>query len=65
MSHIPFVKQLPGGTRAVALRTGVEPDPAVVAKALQLPTPVSVLLLSGGAGGMSQELLERRRFSLQ
>lgn len=59
MSHMPFVIQLPGGTQAVALRTGVEPDAAVVAEALELPRGVSVLLLSGGAGGMSPELLER------
>lgn len=61
MNHIRFVKELPNGHRAVAVRAEVEPDPATIAEALQLPTSVAVLLLSGGAGGMSQELLERLR----
>lgn len=61
MSSIKFVKDLSGGRQAVAVRTEVEPDPAVVAQALELPTSVPVLLLSGGAGGMSQELLEQLR----
>ena len=59
MSHLTFVKEFPGGHQAIALRTGVEVAPAAVAEALELPLASSVLLLSGGAGGMSREELDR------
>ena len=61
MNQTKFVKELSNGRQALAVRTGVDPDPATIAQALDLPTPVRVLLLSGGAGGMSEELLERLR----
>jgi hypothetical protein len=60
MNHLAtFVKEFPNGQRAVALRTGVEADPASIAEALGLPVSSAVLLLSGGAGLMSEKMLNR------
>ena len=61
MNHATFVKEFPHGQQAVALRTGVEADPASIAEALGLPVSSAVLLLSGGAGLMSKKMLNRLR----
>jgi hypothetical protein len=54
-----FVKEFPNGRQALAVRTGVEVTPVAVAEALELPTASGVLLLSGGAGLMPDEALDR------
>ena len=59
MNQSAFVEELPNGRQAVALRTGVDADPASIAEALELPTSSAVLLLSGGAGLMSRKVLNR------
>jgi hypothetical protein len=60
MNHLTtFVKEFPNGHQAVAIRTSAEADPTAVAEALELPASSGVLLLSGGAGGMSEELLDQ------
>ena len=60
MNHLTtFVKEFPNGHQAVAVRTDAEVDPAAVAEALELPTSSGVLLLSGGASLMSEEILDR------
>jgi hypothetical protein len=54
-----FVKEFPNGRQALAARAGVEVTPAAVAEALELSAASSVLLLSGGAGLMPDEALDR------
>jgi hypothetical protein len=56
---IKLVKKFADGRQAVAVRAAVEVNPADLAEALELPTPTPTLLLSGGAGGMSEEEFER------
>jgi hypothetical protein len=60
MNHLTtFVKEFPNGHLAVAVRTDAEVDPAAVAEVLKLSTSSGVLLLSGGASLMSEEVLDR------
>ena len=54
-----FVKEFPNSHQAVAVRTGAEANPAFIAEALELPTSSGLLLLSGGAGLMSEGLLDQ------
>jgi len=50
-----FVKEFPNGHQALSVRVNGQIDPALIAEALQLPTCSRLLLLSGGAGGMSHK----------
>jgi hypothetical protein len=54
-----FAKEFPDGQQALAVRAGVEVTPAGVAEALELPAASGALVLSGGAGLMPDEALDR------
>jgi hypothetical protein len=54
-----LVKEFPNGRQALAVRAGVEVTPVAVADALELPAASGALVLSGGAGLMPDEALDR------
>ena len=59
MNHLTaFVKDLPDGRQALAVRVDSEVSAAAVAEALELPAARGVLLLSGGAGLMPNRALD-------
>ena len=55
----PFVKQLPAGRTALAVRVASDADAETVAAALNLPAPHALLILSGGAGQTADAMLRR------
>ncbi|MFQ5575575.1 MAG: DUF4231 domain-containing protein [Anaerolineae bacterium] len=55
----PFAMNLSETRTATAVRTGIETDPAAVAAAFNLRPPARVLLLSAGAGLMSEGAMAR------
>ena len=59
MGCLAFVKEFANGNQAIAIRTSTEIDPALITQALELPVSSKVLLLIGGAGLMSEELVNR------
>lgn len=54
-----FPLMLPMGRQAKAIRLGTDASPAYLAKQLQIPSPSSVLMLSGGASLMSEQARQR------
>jgi hypothetical protein len=59
MNHLTtFVKEFPND-QAIAVRTDAEVDPAAVAEALELPISSGLLLLSGGASLIPEEILNQ------
>ena len=54
-----FVKELPNGLQATAIRADMNADPATLATTLNLPPATALLLLFGGAGFMTDEIIHR------
>lgn len=60
MSHlVPLVKSFSNGRQALSVRAGQDVDPAEVVAALKLPPPARLLLISGGASQMPDEIAAR------
>ena len=60
MIQLPtFIKEFSNGNRALSVRTDLNTHPASIVKALQLPECSRLFMLSGGAGGMADEILGR------
>jgi hypothetical protein len=60
MSHfVPLIKSFSNGRQAPSVRAVEDVDPAEVVAALNLPPPARLLLISGGAGQMSDEIAAR------
>jgi hypothetical protein len=51
------VKNFANGHRALSVRTNGQIDPAVIVASLKLPPCSRLLLISGGAGNMSEEMM--------
>jgi hypothetical protein len=54
-----FVKKFPNGLQATAIRAAMSADPATLATTLKLPPATGLLLLFGGAGFMTDEIVHR------
>lgn len=58
-------KKIPGNAAFPAVRVPRDGDPAEIAEALELPPALGVLLLSGGAGLMTEEVMAELRQSFE
>ena len=55
----PVVKNLSNGHQALAVRTDEKITPAEIVDVLKIPPCTSLMLISGGAGGMSNDAVSR------